>query len=48
MSTCSLLSSPFVGVMVLQLTFADGTVYAGQFVNGINTGLGVLTFPDKV
>eukprot|EP00047_Mylnosiga_fluctuans_P001550 m.220863 g.220863 ORF g.220863 m.220863 type:complete len:158 (+) comp10471_c0_seq1:47-520(+) len=29
------------------LTFADGTVYAGQFAEGFFSGLGVLTFPDK-
>jgi hypothetical protein len=31
-----------------QLTFADGTVYAGEFVGGMNAGSGVLSFPDKV
>jgi len=33
---------------VLQLKFADGSKYAGQFANGMNNGLGVLEFPDKV
>lgn len=29
------------------LNFADGTVYAGEFQNGMNHGHGVLTFRDK-
>eukprot|EP00051_Salpingoeca_urceolata_P021634 m.341572 g.341572 ORF g.341572 m.341572 type:complete len:155 (+) comp19835_c2_seq1:390-854(+) len=29
------------------LYFSDGTVFAGQFANGMNTGNGSLTFPDK-
>ena len=28
------------------LTFANGTKYAGEFVNGFFQGVGVLTFPD--
>jgi len=29
------------------LKFADGTLYAGEFNNGMNHGYGVLTFNDK-
>lgn len=29
------------------LTFADGTLYSGQFSDGLFHGYGVLTFPDK-
>ena len=42
-------SSETINVLIsLQLSFADGTVYAGQFQDGFFHGLGVLTFPDKV
>ncbi|XP_029466007.1 MORN repeat-containing protein 4 isoform X2 [Rhinatrema bivittatum] len=29
-----------------QLSFADGSIYVGQFENGLFSGCGVLTFPD--
>uniref|UniRef100_A0A6I8QM80 MORN repeat-containing protein 4 n=1 Tax=Xenopus tropicalis TaxID=8364 RepID=A0A6I8QM80_XENTR len=29
-----------------QLLFADGSIYVGQFENGLFSGCGVLTFPD--
>lgn len=32
----------------VQLKFADGTEYAGEFQNGMNSGYGVLTFSDGV
>jgi hypothetical protein len=35
-------------LIILQLSFADGTVYAGQFSEGLFHGLGVLSFSDKV
>ena len=34
---------PFV-----QLTFADKSEYAGEFIDGMNSGYGVLTFGDQV
>jgi hypothetical protein len=27
---------------------ADGSSYAGEFVNGMNSGHGILTFSDRV
>ena len=32
----------------LQLAFAAGTEYAGEFLDGMNSGFGVLKFPDNV
>ncbi len=40
--------SPLNDVPSLQLNFADGGVYAGEFQHGMNSGYGVFTFADKV
>lgn len=39
---------PLPGPRLLKLNFADGTIFAGEFANGLHVGYGVLTFPDKV
>ena len=39
---------PIFTSMLVQLSFADSSEYAGEFVAGMNEGHGVLSFSDGV